>query len=169
MRKSHVILVMLSTLLAACVASPNPSSPRIARLPAGELARLSAEQSAPTLDELLSMAHSGASAEAIIARFRQSNARLDLTPAQVLDLHARGLPLPVLQAIDADRESALRNERAQQLIQRDQQCALAVEHERQRWLRSAAPYGAAYPGAWGYPYGPGGMRSGMHSGLMWGW
>jgi hypothetical protein len=165
MRKSRVIIVLLAVLLAACAASPIPSSPRIARLPAAELERLSAEPSAPTLDELLAMARAGASAESIIARWRQSNARPDLTPARVLDLHARGLPLPVLQAIHEDRESALRNELAQQLIQRDQQCSLAVERERLRWLRTPAPYGAAYPGAWGgYPYGYGGVRSGVMRG-----
>ena len=162
MRNSRFICVALAGLLAACATAQNPSMPRVARLPAEEAARLTASKPALSADDLLAMARSGASPDAIITRFRQANVRLDLTPQQVVDLHSRGLPMPVLQAVHEDRERALRNELAQQLVQRDQQCSVAVDRERARALHYGYPYRAGYAGGWGgVPY--------RRNGLLWGW
>ena len=148
-------------LLAACV-TPPPPAPRIVRMPVEQSRPASAEPRL-TLDELLAMSKGGATAEAVISRFRQSGERFDLTPQQIVDLQARGMPMAVLQAIHEDRERALRNELAQQLADFDRQCADAVQRERQRPVVCPDPYWPRpYGGFWGgYPYRRGGM--------FWGW
>lgn len=98
------------------------------------------------------MARAGASSEAIIARLRAAGARFDLTPKQVVDLHAAGLPLAVLETIHADREKALRNDLTEMLVERDRKCASEVEAERQRARLRSDPLCTGMP--WGF-YGPG--------------
>lgn len=140
-------------VLSACATLPDgTATPSLARLSPEELARLSptAEKLAPA--DLLAMARSGATAEAIIARLRASGARFDLTPQQVIDLHAGGLPLAVLEAIHADREKALRNDLTEMLVERDRQCASELETERQRARLRSDPMCMGMP--WGF-YGPG--------------
>ncbi|WP_153116801.1 hypothetical protein [Rhodocyclus tenuis] len=148
-------LILAASMLAAlagCATLPDgTATPSLARLSPEELARLSptAEKLAPA--DLLAMARAGASAEAIIARLRTAGARFDLTPQQVVDLHAGGLPLAVLEAIHADREKALRNDLTEMLVERDRQCAGELEAERQRARLRSDPLCAGMP--WGF-YGP---------------
>jgi len=140
-------------VLSACATLPDgTATPSLARLSPEELARLSpsAEKLAPA--DLLAMARSGASAEAIIARLRAAGARFDLTPQQVVELHAGGLPLAVLETIHADREKALRNDLTEMLVERDRKCASEVEAERQRARLRSDPLCTGMP--WGF-YGPG--------------
>lgn len=161
MPAGHPLLLALPALflVAGCVTQPDTTAtPRLARLAPEEMARLTPAAPGLSLDDLLLMARSGASAEAIILRFRQSAVRFDLTPLQVVDLHQRGLPLAVLVVIHEDREKALRSDLAQRFAEHDQQCRaeLAQVHiqEQQRCRANIDPF-------W-----PGGYR---RPGAFWGW
>jgi hypothetical protein len=156
--RSSSLLVSLAWLVlllsAGCATPPDGGvTPRLTRLSSEEMARLAPDAPGLSLDDLLVMARSGVTAEVMIARFRQSGARFDLSPLQVVDLHQRGLPLPVLQAIHEDREKALRTDLTQRLVDRDQQCAGEIAQaqsiERQRALASVGPFWPGCYGAWG--------------------
>ena len=110
-RRFALMLPALALLLGACASFPEQEARPARRI--GEAVTLPAPTPAePKLsaEELLAMAKRGAKNEAIIARFEASGARIDLTPTQVVDLHARGLPLSVLEAIHTGRERALHND-----------------------------------------------------------
>ncbi len=158
----------LALLLGACAGVPpdGSSTPRLARLSVEDMARLAPDAPKLSLDDLVAMTKAGSTPEAVVARFRQSGARFDLTPAQVVDLHARGLPLPVLQAIHEDREKALRADLTQMLVERDQQCSAEVAQERQRARSAVDPFcGPAFYGPLRpYPIYPYSRR-----GMFWGW
>ena len=158
----------LALLLGACAGVPpdGSSTPRLARLSVEDMARLAPDAPKLSLDDLVAMAKAGSTPEAIVARFRQSGARFDLTPAQVVDLHARGLPLPVLEAIHEDREKALRADLTQMLVERDQKCGAEVAQERQRARSAVDPFcGPAFYGPLRpYPVYPYSRR-----GMFWGW
>lgn len=163
-----IFIAALALLMnAGCATRPDDTAtPKLARLSAEEMARLAPDAPRLSPEDLLTMARAGASPAAIIEHFRQFAARFDLTPAQVVDLHQRGLPLPVLQAIHEDREKALRSDLTQLLVERDQKCGVEVaqvrEQERQRARSSVDPF---WPGCYG-PWGPGfyGRPS-----IFWGW
>ena len=157
----QALLTLLVLLLSACAAPQNTISPRISRLPDEDMSRLLPARPVLSLDDLLDMARSGASPEAIVSRLRQSGQRVDLTPAQIVEWHARGLPMPVLQALYEEREKALHNDLARQLVERDQQCSAEVMRERQRAMPCPDPYWSASYGTWGaYPYRRGGVFGG---------
>ena len=155
------VILMLALFLSACVIAPPTGTPRISRLPAGEVVRQAPEPPKLSLDDLLLMRQAGATPDAIIVRFRSSGARFDLSPTQIIDWHGRGMPLAVLDVIAEDRERALRNELAQQLADLDQQCVVAVQRERQRAMVCPDPYWPGRFGVWGgYP---------RRGGAFWGW
>lgn len=149
MNRFFPLILLLS--LSACALQPVNQEAAGERVMAGERARRPIGPPV-TLDELLAMARNGAASETIITRFHDSGSRFDLNPAQVIDLHARGLPLAVLQAMHEDRERGLRNDLAQQLVDRDRACADAIRLERLRALPSPDPF---WPNRRG--------------GLYWGW
>lgn len=162
-----IFLLALPLLGAGCATRPDgTATPKLARLSTEEMARLAPDAPRLALDDLVAMSRSGASDELIVERFRKSGARFDLTPAQTVDLHRRGLPLPVLEAIHEDREKALRADLLQLLVERDQKCSAEVgqarDQERQRARVSADPF---WPGCYG-PWGPGLYR---RPGVFWGW
>lgn len=135
-------------LSAGCATLPDgTATPALARLSSEEMARLAPDAPRLLPDDLLAMARSGTKPEAIIEHFRQSGARFELTPGQVIDLQQRGLPLLVLEAIHADREKALRADFAQLLVEREQQCgtALALARDEER-LRAQASADLFWPG-----------------------
>jgi hypothetical protein len=103
-RLRRFVILMLVLFLSACVIAPPTGAPRISRLPAGEAVRLVPEAPKLSLDDLLAMRQAGAAPDAIIARFRSSGARFDLSPTQIVDWHGRGMPLAVLDSIAEDRE-----------------------------------------------------------------
>ncbi len=159
-RRFALMLPALALLLGACASFPEQEARPARRI--GEAVTLPAPTPAePKLsaEDLLAMAKRGAKNEAIIARFEASGARIDLTPTQVVDLHARGLPLSVLEAIHTGRERALHNEYAQKLVDLDQKCNADLQRER-RVQRCPDPYWGR-PGVWGgYP---------PRGGVYWGW
>ncbi|MBW7900895.1 MAG: hypothetical protein H3C26_05435 [Rhodocyclaceae bacterium] len=148
----------LAVLLAACAAPP---SPRIDRLPvagAPAAASLSA-------DEIVRLAAAGAAPEAVVGRWREDGARLRPTAALLLDLHARGVPLPVLEALVDAREAALRTDADGRLaaLQARLDAELAAERARPRVCPSYPLHPYPYPyGGW---HAPGGWRGGLY----WGW
>ena len=157
--RSAAALVAL-VLLSACTSLPEQESRPARRI--GEAVILPAPAPAEpklSVDDLLAMAKRGVKSEATIARFEASGARFDLTPTQVVDLHARGLPLPVLEAIHTARERALNNDYAQKLVDLDRKCSADLQRER-RVQRCPDPYWGR-PGVWGgYP---------PRGGVYWGW
>lgn len=164
---SVIPIAVLSLLGAGCATRPDgTATPKLARLSAEDMARLAPDAPRLSPDDLVVMARAGTSPETIIERFRQSGMRFDLTPAQVVDLHQRGLPLPVLEAIHDDREKALRADLAQLLVEHEQKCsadiALARTQEYQRALANADPFWSGCYGVWGpTPY--------RRPGGFWGW
>lgn len=157
---SRLFFPFVALLLSVGCATPRPdgtATPKLARLSTEEMARLAPDAPRLSLDELVALAKSGASAEVTIERFRKSGARFDLTPRQVVDLHQRGLPLPVLQAIHEDREKALRADLTQLLVEREQKCSAEIvqahAQERQRARVNADPFWPGCYGAWApFPY-----------------
>ena len=156
------LLLLGALVLSGCASVPEVPG-RISRLP-GEVVVLPAPAPAEpglTVEDLVAMARGGAKSEAILNRVNASGARFDLAPGQIIDLHARGLPLAVLQEIHEARERALRNEYAQKLVDLDRKCAEDVQRERRRATTCSDPYGPGRSGVWGgYP-----PRGGMY----WGW
>ena len=163
----RVLCLGLPLLFAGCATTgPGPdgsATPKIARLTPEELARLTPSTPKLALDGLLAMARAGQKPEALISRLRESDARFDLKPSEVLDWHKRGLPLEVLEAIHEDREKALRADLAQLLAERDQKCSAELTQERQRARMAPDPF---WPGACS-PFGPRIYRRG--GGLFYGW
>lgn len=145
-------------LVTACAGLPAGSAaPRVARLPSAEIARPAPEAPGLLPDDLLAMSVAGALPDAVLAHFRQSGAHFDLTPAQIVDLYKRGLPMLVLQAIHDDHEKALRADLTQLLVERDQKCSAETEQardeERQRTRRDVDPFRSGCYGVWGaFPY-----------------
>jgi hypothetical protein len=145
-------------LLAGCATLRDGAvAPKLDRLPAAESARRTPEAAPLALDDLLALTKSGATPQAIVARLQQSGTRFALTPAQVVDLHARGLPLPVLQAVYEDREKALQVDLTQQLVERDQRCRAEIDQARRaeqlRARLDVDPFCSGYGGRWGpFPY-----------------
>lgn len=119
-----------------------------------------------SLDEIVALVRSGANAEAVVRRWREDGARLLPGAAALLELHARGVPPAVLDALIAARETALRidADSRQAALQARFDAELAAERARPRVCPS--PVWSPYPL---YPYGgwrsPGGWGGGVH----WGW
>ena len=144
-----IFCLLLPLLLSAgCATLPDATAtPRLARLTPETMTHPARVVPRLVLDDLLVMASSGAGPDAIVARLRQSGARFDLTPAQILDLHKRGLPLPVLHAIHEDREKALRADLAQSLVEREQQCSSEIAQVRSDvWQRAHSSAASSWPG-----------------------
>jgi hypothetical protein len=148
-----LFVALLALVLAGCATLPDgTATPRLARLAPDELARLSPSADKLVAADLLTMARAGVPAATIIERFRASGARFDFTPTQLIELHAGGVPLAVLEAIHADREKALRADLTQMLVDRDRQCAAEVDAERQSARLRSEAFCSPYP--WGF-YSPG--------------
>lgn len=158
--------LLLLTFLAACASAP-PAAPRIDRLPAESSAAAPPSRAALSLDDLVALARAGAPPESIVQRWREDGARLRLPAASLLDLHARGVPLAVLDALLAAREAAVRTDADTRLaaLQARLDAELAAERARPRSCPPSPPWGPyrLYPyGGWGHPGGWGG-------GIHWGW
>lgn len=148
-----LLALALAGALAGCATLPDGSAtPLLARLPPDELARLSPSADKLVPADLAAMARAGVPAATIIERFRASGARFDLSPTQVVELHAAGVPLAVLEAIHVDREQALRTDLTQMLVERDRQCAADVEGAQKSERLRGSSFCSPYP--WGF-YGPG--------------
>ncbi len=158
-------LLLLLTLLAGCASAPpdGTATPKLARLTPEQMQRLAPDTPKLGFPELVAMAKSGMKADAIIARLKETQTRLDPTPSQVLDLTRQGLPVAVLDYLHEYREKALRADLATTLTEKEQQNAREVEAVRQQERLRSMPY---YDPFWGPRWGPYYRRGG---GVYYGW
>lgn len=165
-RHRRVAIVFVAAVLASACAAPSGSvSPRIARLPAEEIQKLPSAAPAPlSADELVAMVRAGATSETIVERWRQATPRLAMTPTRLIDLHRRGVPLPILETLAEAHERALRADYDTVLAQRQSEWERKLAEERNRPRQCPSPYG------WGpYPYGVWGVPGPARGGVYWGW
>lgn len=156
---------LLLTLVAACASAP-PAAPRIDRLPAESSAAAPPSRAALSLDDLVALARAGATPDAVVQRWREDGARLRLPAASLLDLHARGVPLAVLDALLAAREAALNTDASSLHAARLSRLEAELAAEKQRPRTCPAPAWNPYPI---YPYGVWGRPGGWRGGAYWGW
>lgn len=157
--RGPLLCIALAVLLAAC-ASP-PRIDRIDRLPSADTAA-----DAPlSADEIVRLAKAGASPEAIVGRWREDGARLKPTAALLLDLHARGLPPSLLDALLDAREQAVRTDADSRLAELRARFDADLAAERARPRVCPPPAGVPYLF---HPHGgwltPGGRRGGVFLG-----
>ncbi len=153
--RSVLLCAALAALLAACAAPPR--DPRIDRLPVA-----AATADGPlSADEIVRLARAGATPAAIVDRWRADGARLKPTAALLLDLHARGLPPALLDALLDAREQAVRTDADSRLAELRARFDADLAAERARPRACPPPVGIPYPL---HPYGgwrtPGGLYLG---------
>lgn len=97
------------------------------------------------------MARAGASPEAVVDHWRRDGARLKIGAADVIELQARGVPLPVLDALLNARDQALRTDLETQMAAQQATCARQLVIEQARPNLCPTPYyGGFFPyGGWG--------------------
>lgn len=155
MNASRTVLISaLALSLAGCAArSAAPDNgANIERLTPEELTRMLPKQEPKlSLAELVRMSREGASAQAIIAKIKQTGARYPLSASQVIELHGQGVSAQVLDYIHSAREQELRDRMADEISQREQRHAEQLRREQQLWRDRYYydPWWPAYPG-----YGP---------------
>ncbi|MBI2306681.1 MAG: hypothetical protein HYU78_05200 [Rhodocyclales bacterium] len=161
---SSLPAALLLALLAGCAAAP-PAPPRIDRLPAEPAAGMPSAR-ALSLDEIVAMVRAGAPPEAVVRRWREDGARLKPGAASLLELHARGVPPAVLDALVEAREAALRTDLDSLHASRLARLEAELAAERARPRTCPAPAWSPYPI---YPYGVWGRPGGWGGGAYWGW
>jgi len=156
--------VLLCALLGAGCATPSRTGSPTGRLP-GETPVAIAQPATPPLSvsDIVALHRAGASADKIVARWREDGARTRFSVGDFFDLRARGVPLATLEALLDAREAALRTDGDSRLA------ALQSRYENELAAERARP--AVCPSPWpGYPFQPfGGWHRGPRGGLYWGW
>lgn len=159
-------ILILSLLLIACASNNQRSdvrSQKIDRISEEELSRIMVKPIATlSLDDLVRLTKEGATVDQIIEKIRISNSSYDLTPSQVVDLNKQGVDNKVLDYIHISRESALRNNVADEINQREKERRVELDKlKRQQWLQQQQRmYGPACGfGYYGQPYGYGSFGS----------
>lgn len=109
------------------------------------------------------MARAGETPETAVEKWRRDGARLKLRAPDLINLHARGVSLPMLDALLDAQEQALRTDLDTRLARQQ------AEFSAQLAAEKARPGNCPNPGYWGpYPYGmygyPGGWRGGIYRG-----
>lgn len=114
-----------------------------------------------SLDEVVTLAQQGTSAEEVIEKIKQSDSIYDLTPSQALSLSAQGVDGKVLDYMHRSHELALRNHLAEEINKRERARAeeLAKLQLQMQSLKSRQSpycgYGAFHPyGFYGPRYSP---------------
>lgn len=130
--------VAVALLVSACAGLPEAEAPRVPRLTDDEAGRLT-RQALPSemLEALVAQARAGAAPDELLAAWRAGGARFAPTPSQIVELHARGVPLAALEAMAEAHDARWREEVARLLAARDEACAQALAAE--RW-RARAPF-----------------------------
>jgi len=170
----YLFLPVMILLVAGCATTrPDAAQGSVERISPQALQRLS-EPPIPevSLDELLSDAKHGKSADEIIAKIKASGSRYDLTPSQSITLNKQGLDIKVLEYIDENNKLAQQNAIAEEMnkqLRAKKQAEDALKRERdlarQRYYydpfwgsRFDLYYGHHYPYyrprfGWGLGYG----------------
>lgn len=164
-RCAAALAALLPVFVAGCTSAP-PAPPRIDRLPATPAAGAPLAAAALSVDEIAAMARSGATPETVVRRWREDGARLKPTATVLLELHARGVPPAVLEALVEAREAALRTDIDSLHASRLARLESELAAERARPRTCPAPAWNPYPI---YPYGVWGRPSGWGGGAYWGW
>lgn len=110
------------------------------------------------------MARAGEGPESVVESWRRDGARLKLGAADIVDLHARGVSLPVLDALLDAREQALRTDFDTRLAARQAEFSRQLAAEQARIPVCPAPYYGGF-----VPYGGWGSGSGWWGGIHRGW
>lgn len=134
-----------AALLAGCSSMPEDHVPgRVERMPAQQATGL-APAPTLTLADIEAMQKSGAAADAIVARIRDSGAAFRLTTADVLRLNRAKVPDSVIDfMLNAERSAAQEN-CAGELARRDRELQLRLQQRDQDWmLRCNAMYPPFY-------------------------
>ena len=135
MKPPRFLPVWLScAVLAGCASLPEDHAPgRVDRLPAKQAAALTP---APTLTlaDIEAMQKGGASADAIVARIRDSGASFRLTAADVLRLNRAKVPDSVVDfMLNAERSAAQEN-CAGELARLERDMQLRLRQRDQDWM-----------------------------------
>jgi hypothetical protein len=155
LRSILISTLALSLLGCATASAPPDAGAGIARLSPEDLARLMPKPEAKLpLTEIVRMSKEGATAKDVIARIRETGSRYALSASQVIDLHAQGVSVEVLDFMQSAREQELRASLAEEINQREQRHAdeLRREQELRRDSYYYDPWWPAYPG-YGWNYG----------------
>ena len=159
------IPVLLFLLLSACASTP-PQPAQIDRISAEQLSALvPAPQATLSLEEIVTLAKQGKSEDEIIVAIKQSQSRYALTPSQVLEWHAKGIPNAVLDYMQQANALAEQNAIADEINKRQQEAV--NKQEKLKRERDAARLRAMDPWFYGPGfYGPGfyGYGSGFYGG-----
>lgn len=156
-----IVCGSLLVLLAGC-ATTAMQEPRIERISPEELERLMPKPVPNlTLDEIVKMSQSGTSAQAIIAKIKETNSRYDLSPSESLALSKKGVSAEVLDYIHQAHEQAVREGFADEINKREKEKRLEQERLRReyqlRYHRYYDPFwygGYGFGPPWGYRHGP---------------
>jgi hypothetical protein len=168
MSKLNIFSILLCLLLVSSCASnsKNVQTQRIDRISEEELLRIIPKPFATlSLGDLAKLTQEGFSADQIIEKIKLTNSTYDLTPSQSLTLNKQGVDIKVLDYIHTSRESALQNNVADEINQREKIKQIEIKKlKHQQWLERQRllydPY-CDY-GRYGlYPYGYGAFGSGF--------
>ena len=133
----YLIPLLALSLISGCASVPsNPETgPRIDRITPEELEHL-APPAPPTvtLEEIVQMSASGATPEAIIEKLRGTQSRYTLTPTRVIELHGKGVPAKVLDAIDQDQRRQALEDMADEVNRREREHHEEIEALQRRLL-----------------------------------
>ena len=139
--RTVALAAVAALVLAGCAQMPEDHEPgRVLR--AEGLAAAAVPPPPPmTADELVAMARQGRDAAAIIDRIRATRLAFRPTAAEIIDLHARGVPLPVLDHVLAAERGAQADLLAAETARRDAHCAEELRRlDQQWWLRCQMAY-----------------------------
>ncbi|MFA7291374.1 MAG: hypothetical protein WC023_03895 [Rhodocyclaceae bacterium] len=110
------------------------------------------------------MARAGGTPDNIVDSWRRDGARLRLAAADVVDLHARGVSLSILDALLDAREQALRTDFDSRLAARQAEFSRQLAAEQARIPVCPAPYYGGF-----MPYGGWGSGGGWRGGVYRAW
>jgi hypothetical protein len=157
----HILISIAALSLLGCAtgSAPPHSAPAIARLSPEELERLMPKPlpKLPTA-ELVRMSREGKTADQIIAKIKETGSRYELSPSQMIELHAQGVGTEVLDYIQSARAQELRDRVAEEINQREQRHADDLRREqalRREGFYFYDPWWPAYPYFglnWGHPF-----------------
>lgn len=156
-----VVAIGLTTGITSGCANVNQrdaaGNPLIMRASPDQLA--AGAQQAParmTIEDLVQQSRQGASTEQIMARYRASGTRMQLSERQAADLGARGVAPETIAAVIAAEREALRTDRV--TAQVDQERAARERADRALQNRPVYPpgysYGPRVAPYFGYGWGP---------------
>ncbi len=113
---NNLLLALVVLSVTACASTQN--KPQLQRLNAEQLAATTVPAIPKmSLQDVVTMSKSGATADAIIAKLNASNTSFDLTPSQSLELAKQGVDVKVLDEIYKTHEQIVQNKHAEAVNQ----------------------------------------------------